>query len=183
MCIRTVTLGPSVGMDGRGGWKAVQVWGSWSHGEVSGLGGGGGGGRGTAGTEEEPAQTETRQHICFGAESPSGLVPLPTLANLVTSSPLILKAGQALWVFPQGLPEEVGACWLSGCPGSSPSPWLAWAAILRILWAGRVLRQSLTPSHPHAGPSTLPAHRMWRMVDLSQIIGQPDLGFVKIVLV
>lgn len=32
-------------------------------------------------------------------------------------------------------------------------------------------------------PSTLPAHRMWRMADLFQITGQPDLDFVKIVLV
>lgn len=37
------------------------------------------------GTEEEPAQTETRQCLGFGAET-SDLAPLPPLASPVTSS-------------------------------------------------------------------------------------------------
>lgn len=71
---------------------------------------GSGGGREIVGTEEEPAQTETRQLICFGSESPSGLAPLPTSANLVN----ILcfdsegKAGQPLWLFSQVPPRPEG---------------------------------------------------------------------------
>lgn len=92
------------------------------------------------------------------------------MANPVASSPLVLKArpglcghfpraslrpeGPAQGLYPQHrreawFPQEVGACWLSGTdvsgpPWVLPSPWLAWTAILRILWTGRVLRQSLT---------------------------------------
>lgn len=89
-CIRIFTPGPSVGRDGGGGWTAFQAWGLWSHEVVIGwdVGVGWGGEWG----QEEPAQTETRQRICFGAASPSGPAPLPTLATVVTSSALILKA-------------------------------------------------------------------------------------------
>lgn len=131
----------------------------------------GSGGRGMrGGTEEEPAQIETRQCLCFGAESPSGLAPFPASASPATSSTSVLKAklggpcGYSSGAFrqperpTQGLdPEqtikeewflqEVWAWWLSGTDGFSPSSWLAWAAMFYLLWAGRVLRQNLTPAY------------------------------------
>ena len=104
MCIRRVMLGLSVGADGGGSWEATQHWGLWHH--VEGLGFGGRG----AGTEEGPAQTETRRRLCFGTESPSPLCSLPTSASLAISSSFGKDSGSAgkvaqpPWLSPHGPP-------------------------------------------------------------------------------
>ena len=62
------------------------------------------------GTEEGPAQTETRRRLCFGTESPSPLCSLPTSASRAISSSFgkdsgsAGKVGQPLWLSPHGPP-------------------------------------------------------------------------------
>lgn len=156
----------------------------------------GGRGWGRVGSEEGPAQTETRQRLCFGAQS-SGLAPLPTLASLATSSHFgkdLLSEGTAaapVAIFPgppvqreaqeplslrsggptQGLYPELGMkeggshsprrkSERGGPSGTIRARWSWVLAIVlaglgfhpHILWAGRVLRQSLTPAHPMGLP-------------------------------
>lgn len=59
------------------------------------------------GTEKEPAQTETRQCLCFGGKSPSACSPLPSLASPATPASADLgsegTAGQPLRLFPKAL--------------------------------------------------------------------------------